>query len=183
MIAEKTNLEGCFLLRPKVYNDSRGSFFESFNQEIFNNLIGKKINFVQDNQSFSTKGVLRGLHFQQGDFAQAKLVRVVKGSVLDVAIDLRYNSPTFGKHFSIELSEINNLQFFIPRGFAHGFVVLSDEAIFQYKCDNYYNKESEGGIIYNDSNLKIDWKVAKENLIISEKDLLLDSFNNQNFLF
>lgn len=183
MIAEKTNLEGCFLLRPKVYNDSRGSFFESFNQEIFNNLIGKKINFVQDNQSFSTKGVLRGLHFQQGDFAQAKLVRVVKGSVLDVAVDLRYNSPTFGKHFSIELSEINNLQFFIPRGFAHGFVVLSDEAIFQYKCDNYYNKESEGGIIYNDSNLKIDWKVAKENLIISEKDLLLDSFNNQNFLF
>ena len=183
MIAEKTNLEGCFLLRPKVYNDSRGSFFESFNQEIFNNLIGKKINFVQDNQSFSTKGVLRGLHFQQGDFAQAKLVRVVKGSVLDVAIDLRYNSPTFGKHFSIELSEINNLQFFIPREFAHGFVVLSDEAIFQYKCDNYYNKESEGGIIYNDSNLKIDWKVAKENLIISEKDLLLDSFNNQNFLF
>ena len=183
MIAEKTNLEGCFLLRPKVYNDSRGSFFESFNQEIFNNLIGKKINFVQDNQSFSTKGVLRGLHFQQGDFAQAKLVRVVKGSVLDVAVDLRYNSPTFGKHFSIELSEINNLQFFIPREFAHGFVVLSDEAIFQYKCDNYYNKESEGGIIYNDSNLKIDWKVAKENLIISEKDLLLDSFNNQNFLF
>ena len=178
MIAEKTNLEG-----PKVYNDSRGSFFESFNQEIFNNLIGKKINFVQDNQSFSTKGVLRGLHFQQGDFAQAKLVRVVKGSVLDVAVDLRYNSPTFGKHFSIELSEINNLQFFIPREFAHGFVVLSDEAIFQYKCDNYYNKESEGGIIYNDSNLKIDWKVAKENLIISEKDLLLDSFNNQNFLF
>ena len=183
MIAEKTNLEGCFLLRPKVYNDSRGSFFESFNQEIFNNLIGQKINFVQDNQSFSTKGVLRGLHFQQGDFAQAKLVRVVKGSVLDVAVDLRYNSPTFGKHFSIELSEINNLQFFIPREFAHGFVVLSDEAIFQYKCDNYYNKESEGGIIYNDSNLKIDWKVAKENLIISEKDLLLDSFNNQNFLF
>lgn len=183
MIAEKTNLEGCYLFRPKVYNDSRGSFFESFNQEIFNNLIGKKINFVQDNQSFSTKGVLRGLHFQQGDYAQAKLVRVVKGSVLDVAVDLRYNSPTFGKHFSIELSEINNLQFFIPRGFAHGFVVLSDEAIFQYKCDNYYNKESEGGIIYNDSNLKIDWKIAKENLIISEKDLLLDSFNNQNFLF
>lgn len=183
MIVEKTNLEGCYIFRPEVYNDSRGSFFESFNQQIFNNLIGKKINFVQDNQSFSKKGVLRGLHFQQGDYAQAKLVRVVKGSVLDVAVDLRYNSPTFGKHFSIELSEINNLQLFIPRGFAHGFVVLSDEAIFQYKCDNYYNQESEGGIIYNDSNLKIDWKTKKENLIISEKDLLLNSFNNQNFLF
>jgi dTDP-4-dehydrorhamnose 3,5-epimerase len=176
MIATETKLKGCFVLEPKVFEDGRGYFFESFNQNTFNNLIGQNVNFVQDNESFSSKGVLRGLHFQKGVHAQSKLVRVIKGKVLDVAVDIRPNSLTFGEYVTVELSEENKAQLFVPRGFAHGFIVLSDIAIFSYKCDNYYNKESEGGIIYNDESLGIDWKLNEDLLIVSEKDLLLPKF-------
>ncbi|MBQ0768118.1 MAG: dTDP-4-dehydrorhamnose 3,5-epimerase [Bizionia sp.] len=176
MKAVPTILNQCFVIEPTVFNDSRGYFFESFNQETFNTLIGQTVNFVQDNESYSTKGVLRGLHFQKGEWAQAKLVRVVKGRVLDVAVDIRKESPTYGQHFSIELTEDNKKQLFVPRGFAHGFVVLSDTAIFSYKCDNYYNKASEGGIMYNDATLNIDWKLPSETLVISEKDAVLSTF-------
>mgnify|MGYP000692885857 FL=1 len=178
MISTETKLKDCFVLEPNIFNDNRGYFFESFNQDIFNKNIGQDINFVQDNESFSTKGVLRGLHFQSGAFAQSKLVRVIKGKVLDVAVDLRQGSSTFGEHVSVELSENNKKQFFVPRGFAHGFVVLSDSAIFSYKCDNYYNKESEKGIIYNDSNLNIDWLLPEKDLIVSEKDIVLPTMEN-----
>lgn len=173
MIVEETKLKGCFLIEPTVFKDRRGYFFESFNQQKFNESIGLNINFIQDNESFSSKGVLRGLHYQIGKYAQAKLVRVIKGNVLDIAVDLRNNSPTFGEYVSIELSEDNKAQLFIPRGFAHGFVVLSDTAIFSYKCDNFYNKQSEGGIIYNDKDLNIDWILSENDFIVSEKDLLL----------
>lgn len=176
MLVKETNLKGCYILQPKIFKDKRGYFTESFNQKTFNQLTGLSVNFVQDNESQSSRGVLRGLHFQKGEFAQAKLVRVVKGSVLDVAVDLRLNSDTFGKHFSIILSGTNKTQLYIPRGFAHGFVVLEDNTIFNYKCDNYYNKASEGGIIYNDKNLNIDWSLPKTDLIISDKDLMLSSF-------
>ncbi len=173
MIAKETKLKGCFILEPKIFEDSRGYFFESFNKNTFNKLIGQNINFIQDNESFSVKATLRGLHYQKGKYSQAKLVRVIKGCVLDIAVDIRKDSLTYGKYVSLELSETNKKQLFIPRGFAHGFIVLSDTAVFSYKCDNYYNKESEGGIIYNDESLKIDWKLNKEEFIISEKDLLL----------
>src|SRR5690606_34004884 len=145
-----TILPDCIIIEPTIFKDERGYFYESFNEERFNQLIGQNIRFVQDNQSFSTYGVLRGLHFQRGEHAQAKLVRVLKGEVLDVAVDIRPDSSTFGKHFSILLSAENKLQLFIPRGFAHGFVVLSEEAEFFYKCDNYYNKASEACILYSD---------------------------------
>jgi len=181
MIVEETKLKGCFILEPTVFKDSRGYFFESFNQQKFNESIGLNINFIQDNESFSVNGTLRGLHYQKGEFAQAKLVRVIKGNVLDVAVDIRKNSPTFGEHISLELSEDNKQQLFIPRGFAHGFVVLSDTAIFSYKCDNFYNKESEGGIIYNDKDLNIDWKLDESELIFSEKDLELPWFKEAHF--
>ena len=173
MIIKETKLKGCFIIQPQVFKDKRGYFIESFNQKAFNNATGLNIKFVQDNESQSSKGVLRGLHYQRGEYAQAKLVRVIKGSVLDVVIDLRPNSKTFGEQVSIELSEANKMQFFVPRGFAHGFVVLEDETIFSYKCDNYYNKESESGIIYNDEDLDIDWKLPNDELIISDKDLIL----------
>jgi len=178
MKAIPTPLEQCVIIEPTVFNDSRGYFFESFNQNTFNTLIGQSVTFVQDNESYSTKGVLRGLHFQKGEWAQAKLVRVVKGRVLDVAVDIRKDSPTYGQHISVELTEDNKKQLFVPRGFAHGFVVLSDTAIFSYKCDNYYNKEAEGGIMYNDTTLNIDWKLPIEALIISEKDAILPTFEN-----
>lgn len=178
MTISETKLRGCFVLTPKLFNDERGYFFESFNKEAFEKAIGKKVNFVQDNQSFSTYGVIRALHYQLGDHAQAKLVQVLQGKVLDVAVDLRLDSPTFGEHFSVELSYENKKQLFIPRGFAHGFVVLSKTAQFFYKCDNYYNRESEGGIIYNDDKLNIDWIVPFEKLKISEKDLTLPTFKN-----
>ena len=178
MIAKETKLKGCFILEPKIFEDSRGYFFESFNQKTFNKLIGQNINFIQDNESFSVKGTLRGLHYQNGKYAQAKLVRVIKGNVLDIAVDIRNNSLTYGEYISLELSEVNKKQLYIPRGFAHGFVVLSDTAIFSYKCDNFYNKESEGGIIYNDKSLKIDWKLREEEFIISEKDLMLPKLKN-----
>jgi dTDP-4-dehydrorhamnose 3,5-epimerase len=173
MIVKETKLEGCFILEPTVFYDTRGYFLESFNQRSFNQLTGKKIEFIQDNESYSVKGTLRGLHFQRGEFAQAKLVRVVKGCVLDIAVDIRKNSPTFGEHVALELSEDNKQQLFIPRGFAHGFLVLSDKAIFSYKCDNFYNKQSEGGIIYNDDDLNIDWVLSEKDFIISEKDMIL----------
>ena len=169
----KTNIEDCFIIKPAVFNDPRGYFFESFNEARFNELTGLNVHFVQDNQSQSTFGVVRGLHFQQGEHAQAKLVRVLKGEVLDVAVDLRPGSPTYGKYESVILSEENKLQFFVPRGFAHGFVVLSDSAEFFYKCDNYYNKASEGGLHFSDPDLNIDWKVPADRLIISEKDAVL----------
>tara|TARA_R110000868_G_scaffold82956_10_gene234156 strand:+ start:53771 stop:54316 length:546 start_codon:yes stop_codon:yes gene_type:complete len=169
----ETKLKGCFIIEPQIFEDERGYFFESFNEERFNKVIGKKVLFVQDNQSFSSKGVVRALHYQIGEHAQAKLVRVLSGKVLDVAVDLRKDSPTFGEHFSIELSAKNQKQLFIPRGFAHGFSVLSNTAEFFYKCDNYYNKASEGGIIFNDASLNIDWHVSLEDLMVSDKDLVL----------
>jgi dTDP-4-dehydrorhamnose 3,5-epimerase len=170
MRIEKTNLDGCYLIHDTFFGDQRGYFFESFNRKTFSDLTGLDVNFVQDNQSGSLKGVLRGLHFQQGEFAQAKLVRVLKGKVLDVAVDLRHDSPTFGKHISVELSEDSHTQFFIPRGFAHGFAVLSEQAVFFYKCDNYYHKASEGGVVYNDPDLAIDWQLKADELLLSEKD-------------
>ena len=173
MNIQSTPLEGCIIIEPRVFSDERGYFFESFNQQKFNDLTGLDTVFVQDNQSFSSKGVLRGLHLQKGASAQAKLVRVVKGEVLDVAVDLRTTSKTYGKHFSVRLSDTNNLQFFIPRGFAHGFVVLSDQAIFEYKCDNYYDKAAESGVHYADPQLAIDWILPHEQLVLSEKDLEL----------
>ena len=168
-----TAIEDCFIIEPTVFKDKRGYFLETFNQKAFNKIAGFDINFIQDNESFSSKGVLRGLHYQIGDYAQAKLVRVIKGTVLDIAVDIRKGSKTFGKYVSIELSEENKKQFFVPRGFAHGFIVLSDTAIFSYKCDNFYNKEAEGGIIYNDPTLNIDWQLPQEELLVSEKDTVL----------
>lgn len=173
MTVEQTHIEGCFIITPKVFGDERGYFFESFNQDIFEKETGISVNFVQDNQSKSSKGVLRGLHFQKGKHAQAKLVRVIKGKVLDVAVDVRPNSKTYGQYVSVILDETNNKQLFVPRGFAHGFLVLEDHTIFSYKCDNFYNKQSEGGIIYNDPALNIDWNFPERELILSEKDLLL----------
>ena len=173
-----TKLEGCFVIEPKIINDERGYFMESFNEMTFQLGVGSPVHFVQDNQSFSTKGVLRGLHYQTGSHAQAKLVRVLSGSVLDVAVDIRPGSPTFGQSVSVVLTAENQTQFFVPRGFAHGFLVLSDTATFFYKCDNFYNKESEGGIIYNDETLAIDWDFAQDQLIISEKDKVQPSLQN-----
>jgi dTDP-4-dehydrorhamnose 3,5-epimerase len=172
-----TPLNGCFVIKPAVFTDPRGYFFESFNEERFNKELDLNVHFVQDNQSFSSYGVLRGLHFQKGEHAQAKLVRVLKGEVLDVAVDIREGSSTYGQSFSIVLSEENRLQFFIPRGFAHGFVVLSEQAEFFYKCDNYYNKPSEGGLHYADPELNIDWQVPAESLLVSEKDEVLSFLN------
>lgn len=176
MVSTETKLKGCFILEPRVYQDNRGYFFESFNQKEFNLNIGLQINFIQDNESLSSKGVLRGLHFQEGEFAQAKLVRVIKGSVLDVAVDIRVDSLTFGQYVSVELNEENKKQLFVPRGFAHGFIVLSDTAIFSYKCDNFYNKNAERGIIYNDPTLNINWEYPTELVELSEKDLHLPTF-------
>ena len=174
----KTDFPGLLIFEPKVFEDQRGYFFETFNQNRFNELIGAEVNFVQDNESASTKGVLRGLHYQTGAFAQAKLVRVIQGVVLDIVVDLRDGSETYCKQFSIELSDSNKKQLFVPRGFAHGFIVLSETAIFSYKCDNYYNKGSEGGIIYNDATLNINWQLPEDQFIISEKDLELPTFEN-----
>ena len=176
MILEHTPLADCYTLTPNVFRDERGTFFESFNKQQFYATTGLDIDFVQDNQSTSKKGVLRGLHFQKGEFAQAKLVRVIKGSVLDIVVDIRPNSSTFGKHYSTVLSDLNNQQLFIPKGFAHGFLVLEDATIFSYKCDNYYNKASESGIIYNDTILNLDWQFPEKELIISEKDQILPTF-------
>lgn len=166
----RTEIEGLFMLQPRVFGDSRGYFFESFSRRDFKELTGIDIDFVQDNQSCSSRGVVRGLHFQKGDKAQAKLVSVVEGEVYDVAVDLRPDSPTFGKWHGEYLSGENKRRFFIPRGFAHGFSVLSDSAVFQYKCDNYYCAEAEGAIAWNDPDLNIDWKLDKKEVCLSEKD-------------
>ena len=178
MIFTETKLKGCYIIEPKIIRDERGYFMESFNEKTFQNGVGQAVHFVQDNQSFSTKGVLRGLHYQTGEHAQAKLVRVLQGEVLDVAVDIRPDSPTFGQYESVLLSGENQTQFFVPRGFAHGFLVLSETATFFYKCDNFYNKESEGGIIYNDENININWQFSLEDLIISEKDKAQPTLEN-----
>jgi len=171
----KTDIQGLIIIEPQIFKDSRGCFFESWNAKKFKQL-GISEDFVQDNQSVSSKGVLRGLHFQNPPYAQAKLVRVIEGSVLDVAVDLRKNSPTYGKHVSVILSEQNNKSFFIPKGFAHGFLSLEDNTVFNYKCSDYYNKESEGSLLWNDEDLKIDWQI--DNPLVSEKDLQADLFKN-----
>ena len=173
-----TKLAGCFIIEPKIITDERGYFMESFNEQTFQNGVGQAVHFVQDNQSFSTKGVLRGLHYQCGDFAQAKLVRVLQGEVLDVAVDLRPDSVTFGQYEAVNLSAENQKQFFVPRGFAHGFLVLSKSATFFYKCDHFYNKQSEGGLIYNDATVNINWQFAASDLIISDKDLIQPNLAN-----
>lgn len=178
MKAETTNIQGCFVLSPDVFKDKRGYFFESFNQEQFEKVMGSAISFVQDNQSKSSKGVLRGLHYQRGKHAQAKLVRVLEGEVLDVAVDLRTNSPSYRNVFTTVLSSENNKQLFIPRGCAHGFLTLSASAMFFYKCDNFYSKEAEAGLRYDDPEFAIDWKMKAEALIISEKDKLLPFFKH-----
>lgn len=174
----ETKLKGCFILEPKIFKDERGYFMESFNVRTFQEGIGQKVTFVQDNQSFSTRGVLRGLHYQCGEHAQAKLVRVLQGEVLDVAVDLRPESPTYGQYETVLLSAENQTQFFVPRGFAHGFLVLSETATFFYKCDNFYNKESEGGLIFNDETVNINWNFPANELIISEKDQVLPNLEN-----
>lgn len=167
---KETHLKGCFIIEPKVIQDGRGYFMESFNQQVFNNGLGRELIFVQDNQSESSKGVVRGLHYQTGSSAQAKLVRVLEGEVLDVAVDIRPDSPTYGQHVSVVLSAENKTQFFVPEGFAHGFSVLSEKAVFFYKCSNFYDKASEGGILYNDPALGIDWMLKESEIILSEKD-------------
>ncbi|MCX7861800.1 MAG: dTDP-4-dehydrorhamnose 3,5-epimerase [Bacteroidales bacterium] len=171
----KTPIEGLLVVEPSIYYDNRGYFFESYNEKVFRD-IGIYEKFVQDNESYSTYGVIRGLHYQIEPFAQAKLVRVSKGKVWDVAVDLRKNSPTFGKWFGIELNDENKRMLFIPRGMAHGFSVLSDTAIFIYKCDNFYHKDSERGICFNDEHLNIDWKLPSDKYIISDKDKQLPKF-------
>jgi dTDP-4-dehydrorhamnose 3,5-epimerase len=171
----KTPIKDLLIFEPRVFSDERGYFFESYNQNVFKEA-GIDITFVQDNQSFSSYGTIRGLHFQEGEHAQAKLVRVTQGKVLDVAVDLRPDSETFGQSYSIELSAENNKQFLVPRGFAHGFSVLSETAIFQYKVDNFYNQASENGIIYNDSDLNIDWQIPDESIGVSSKDATLGTF-------
>lgn len=165
----ETNIEGVIIIEPRLFEDERGYFFESFNQKEFQEKVCKTT-FIQDNESKSSYGVIRGLHFQKPPFAQSKLVRVVKGSVLDVAVDIRKGSPTFGQHVAVELTEDNHRQFFIPRGFAHGFSVLSKEVIFQYKCDNFYAPQSEGAIAWDDSDLGIDWQISIDEILLSEKD-------------
>ena len=170
MIYNDTFIKDVFVIEPKVFKDSRGYFFEAWKQQEFTENIGA-VNFIQDNESKSSFGVLRGLHYQKGEFSQAKLVRVIKGTVLDVAVDIRRSSPTFGKHVMVELSEENKRQLFIPRGFAHGFLVMSDEAIFTYKFDNVYAPQAEAGIRWNDPDLGIDWPIDPKQVLTSEKDL------------
>lgn len=180
----KTDIDGVVIIKPRVFKDARGYFFESYSQKEFNDKV-THIDFVQDNESMSSYGVMRGLHFQHPPFTQAKLVRCVKGKVLDVAVDIRKGSPTYGKHVAVELTENNHLQLFIPRGFAHGFAVLSDTAIFQYKCDNYYAPQADGGISILDTSLGIDWRIDASKAILSEKDFkhsLLKDFDSP-FIF
>ena len=165
----QTNIEGVVIIEPRLFKDDRGYFFESYSERDFNRQVGE-IHFVQDNESKSSYGVMRGLHFQRPPFTQSKLVRCVKGAVLDVAVDIRKGSPTYGQHVAVELTEDNHRQFFIPRGFAHGFAVLSPEAIFQYKCDNFYHPEADGGISILDTSLSIDWHIPTDHAILSEKD-------------
>lgn len=178
----KTDIEGVVIIEPRVFDDARGYFFESYSERDFNAQVGE-VKFIQDNESRSQYGVLRGLHFQKGEHAQSKLVRVVRGKVFDVAVDLRKSSPTFGKHVGVELSEDNHRQFFIPRGFAHGFAVLSEIAVFQYKCDNFYAPQSEGAIMWNDPDLNIQWPVPADKIILSEKDKHHPLFKDSEYFF
>lgn len=178
----ETAIEGVVIIEPRVFADDRGYFYESWNQKEFNEKV-RPVNFVQDNQSKSTYGVLRGLHFQKGDHVQSKLVRAVRGTVLDVAVDIRKGSPTFGQYVAVELSEDNHRQFFIPRGFAHGFSVLSETAIFQYKCDNLYCRESEGAVAWDDPDLGIDWRIPAEKVILSPKDAHHPRLKDSEYLF
>lgn len=180
MEVKKTDIEDVVIIEPRVFRDARGYFFESYSQREFNEKV-RPVEFVQDNESMSTKGVMRGLHFQRPPFSQSKLVRCVRGRVLDVAVDIRKGSPTFGRHVAVELTEENHRQFFIPRGFAHGFAVLSDVAVFQYKCDNFYHPEADGGISIADTSLGIDWRIDPAEAILSEKDMrhpLLKDFDS-----
>ncbi len=174
----RTSLEGCFILEPTIINDGRGWFMESYNKSRFDEGVGAEVDFVQDNQSFSARGVLRGLHYQTGEHCQAKLVRVLEGEVLDVAVDVRPGSPTFGRYETVLLSGDNHRQFFVPRGFAHGFQVLSETAVFHYKCDNFYNKESEGGVRFDDPAIGIAWHDLDVPPVISEKDQVLPFLPN-----
>lgn len=178
----ETAIEGVVIIEPRLFKDERGYFFESFSQREFEEKI-RKISFVQDNESKSSYGVLRGLHFQKPPYAQSKLVRVIKGAVLDVAVDIRKGSPTFGKHVAVELTEENHLQLFIPRGFAHGFSVLSQEVIFQYKCDNFYAPQSEGALAWDDSDLNINWRIPTNQIILSEKDKHHEKIKDASWLF
>lgn len=178
----QTEIDGVWIIEPKVFSDPRGYFMEAFKQQEFDATIGQ-INFIQDNESKSSFGTLRGLHYQKGDYCQAKLVRVIKGEVLDVAVDLRKSSPTFGKHISVLLSDDNKRQLFIPRGFAHGFSVLTDEVIFQYKCDNFYAPQSEGSLAWDDPDLGIDWRVPANEIVLSEKDNHHELLKDASWLF
>ena len=181
MKIKETPLKDCYIIEPTVIEDERGYFYEKFNEKKFEELTGLNGHFVQDNISKSSYGILRGIHLQKGEHAQAKLVSCLEGKVFDVAVDLRRNSPTFGKWFGVELTPENKLQLYVPRGFGHGFSVLSETAVFAYKCDNFYHKESEGSIIWNDSHLNIDWKLPTESVILSEKDKTLPLFSEGNF--
>ena len=177
-----TNIEGVVIIEPHIFNDARGYFFESFSEKDFCSKI-RNVKFVQDNESKSQYGVVRGLHFQKPPYSQSKLVRVIRGAVLDVAVDIRKGSPTYGKHVAVELNENNHRQLFIPRGFAHGFSVLSEEVIFQYKCDNFYCPESEGAIAWDDPDLAIDWKIPEDKVILSDKDKKHPLLKDLNTLF
>lgn len=181
MKIRSTPLKDCYIIEPTIFEDERGYFFEKFNEKKFEDLTGMNGHFVQDNISRSSYGVLRGLHLQKGEHAQAKLVSCLEGKVWDVAVDLRENSPTFGKWFGVELTPENKLQLYVPRGFGHGFSVISENAVFAYKCDNFYNKESEGSVKYNDKDLQIDWKLDEKDMILSEKDENAPSFADKNF--
>ena len=178
----KTEIDGVVIIEPRVFNDARGYFFESYSERDFNSQVGE-VKFIQDNESRSQYGVLRGLHYQKGEHSQAKLVRVVRGKVYDVAVDLRKSSPTFGKYVGVELSEDNHRQFFIPRGFAHGFAVISDITVFQYKCDNFYAPHSEGAIMWNDPQLNIEWPIPADKVILSEKDQHHPLLKDAEYLF
>ncbi|WP_462360231.1 dTDP-4-dehydrorhamnose 3,5-epimerase [Paraprevotella clara] len=178
----QTAIEGVVIIEPRLFNDARGYFFESFSQRDFDRLV-RTVHFVQDNESKSSYGVLRGLHFQKPPYAQSKLVRVIKGAVLDVAVDIRKGSPTFGQHVAVELTEENHRQFFIPRGFAHGFSVLSPEVIFQYKCDNFYVPQSEGALAWDDPDLDINWRIPSDKIILSEKDKHHPRLKDAEWLF
>ena len=181
MKVKETPLKDCYIIEPTIFNDDRGYFYEKFNEQKFAELTGQNGHFVQDNISKSSYGVLRGLHLQKGEHAQAKLVSCLEGSVFDVAVDLRQDSTTFGKWFGIELTDENKLQLYIPRGFGHGFSVLSKTAVFSYKCDNFYNKESEGGVLWNDSDLAIDWQLPLGDILLSDKDAVLTPLSAKNF--
>ena len=181
MTIKETPLKDCYIIEPTILEDERGYFYEKFNEKKFEELTGLNGHFVQDNISKSSYGVLRGLHLQKGEYAQAKLVSCLEGKVFDVAVDLREDSPTFGQWFGIELTPENKLQLYVPRGFGHGFSVLSETAVFSYKCDNFYQKDAEGSVIYNDPELNIDWKLPADAIILSEKDGKLPTFAEKNF--